>query len=150
MKEVYGNLWDYHVDGEWICITTNGVVRQDGRAVMGRGVAAQAKARFPALPSLLGKRLIRNGNHVQPFSSLKLFTFPVKHHWKGQADLNLIIRSSKELMAQLDSHRWTSRVVLPRPGCGNGQLDWEDVRDVIYPLLDDRVLVITQSFNRRP
>lgn len=148
MREAYGNLWEYHDRGQWVCITTNGVVRRGGNAVMGRGVALQARNRFPKLSSLLGKRLMRNGNHVEPFSSLRLFTFPVKHHWKSLADLNLIVRSCQELVKHLDSHRWTNSVVLPRPGCGNGGLDWQNVRDAIHEILDDRVLVITQSGNR--
>lgn len=35
-------------------------------------------------------------------------------------------------------------ILLPRPGCGNGSLNWErDVRPVLAPVLDDRFSVIT-------
>lgn len=144
MLETYGNLWEYHDRGEWICITTNGDVRKDGCAVMGRGVALQAKHRFPKLPYLLGKRITRLGNHVQRFETHRLFSFPVKHHWSDRADFNLIRRSCAELMSRL-KRSGPNRVVLPRPGCGNGQLDWNDVRDVIFERLDNRVLVITNG-----
>jgi hypothetical protein len=62
MREITGNLWDYHDDGWWIAITTNGFIRRDGTAVMGRGCAAQAAKRYPALPRRLGTRLQTDGN----------------------------------------------------------------------------------------
>ena len=34
-------------------------------------------------------------------------------------------------------------VVLPRPGCGNGRLDWFLVERTIAPWLDDRFVVVT-------
>lgn len=37
MKEAVGNLWDFHEQGKWIVITTNGSVNMAGYAVMGRG-----------------------------------------------------------------------------------------------------------------
>ena len=146
MISVYGNLWDYHDRGEWICITTNGAIRRDGCAVMGRGVALGAATRYPELPKILGALLAEYGNHVMRLSRHRMFTFPVKKHWGGRAQLYLIERSCKELMSLLGDTK--KKVVLPRPGCGNGGLDWYEVRDAIYELLDDRVLVIAQPFNQ--
>ncbi len=34
------------------------------------------------------------------------------------------------------------KVYLVRPGCGNGQLKWEDVKPLIAPILDDRFIVV--------
>lgn len=50
MKEVYGDIWEYHKQGYWIVITTNGFVKKNGCAVMGRGVAKQAVTKYPSLP----------------------------------------------------------------------------------------------------
>jgi hypothetical protein len=41
-----------------------------------------------------------------------------------------------------DKFRW-QHIVMPRPGCGNGGLDWADVEPVLSKLLDDRFTVIT-------
>jgi len=43
MKEVIGNIWNYYNKGNWIVITTNGTIKKNGEAVMGRGVALEAK-----------------------------------------------------------------------------------------------------------
>lgn len=142
MREITGNLWDYHDKGFWVCITTNGALTNDERAVMGRGTAEQAKHRFPDLPRKLGRRIVFFGNHVSKFAEERLFSFPVKHHWREKADLDLICRSCDELTVRLQ-RSGIEEVILPRPGCGNGGLDWYDVRDRIFERLDDRVLIIT-------
>lgn len=147
MRETYGNLWDFWEDGFWICVTTNGDVNRYSQAVMGRGVAKAAAVRFPELPIRLARRLKALGNHVHRFDRYRLFTFPVKHHWSEKADLGLIQRSCDELMGRLKRQNAVTikHLYLPRPGCGNGGLDWQDVRDAIYERLDDRVIAITNG-----
>jgi len=148
--EVHGDFWTYgpvHARG----ITTNGVRRASGRAVMGRGVARQALDRYPDIDLVLGHEL-RAGNHVYILKAGRaqastagqpiLFSFPVKHHWREPADLNLIIRSANELVQITNELEW-HRVLLPRPGCGNGGLDWQQVGPVLQQVLDDRFHVIT-------
>lgn len=148
MQELVGNLWDQ--DGV-LCITTNGDVRKDGALVMGRGVALQAAQRWPRLPFDIGAYIKRHGNVLHGRGLLdgddyrEIVCFPVKHHWREKADLTLIAESCRVLMLLADTYHW-DRIILPRPGCGNGQLDWEtEVKPVIAPLLDDRVFVITDS-----
>lgn len=139
MKEVTGNLWEYPAD--WRCITTNGVVGPNG-LVMGRGCAAEAAQRYPGLPAYAGRRVAENGNVVQSVAHHRLILFPVKHHWRDPAKLSLIAKSAIRL-AELTEDHDLGTVVLPRPGCGAGQLDWSDVRDLIAPILPDSVHVIT-------
>ncbi len=69
--------------------------------------------------------------------------------WMAQADMALIKRSARELRALADEHgmpnngiRWES-IVLPRPGCGAGELSWDEVRPVLNNILDDRFYAIT-------
>jgi len=148
--EVHGDFWTYgpvHARG----ITTNGVRKLNGAAVMGRGVARQALERYPGIDLVLGHEL-RWGNHVfvlkvgraqaSPAGQPILFNFPVKHHWREPADLNLITRSANELVRMAGELEW-HRVLLPRPGCGNGGLDWRQVGPVLDQVLDDRFHVIT-------
>lgn len=144
MLETSGNIWDFHSKGEWIVITTNGSVRRDGCCVMGRGVAREAATRFPSLPSALGACIKTNGPRVQFFSDLKLFAFPVKHHWSDTADMGLIELSSHQLVAEATTLD-LSRVYLVRPGCGNGHLQWKDVKPVISRILDSRFIVVNNE-----
>lgn len=143
MKLARGDLWRLSADAR--CITVNGAVRKDGSAIMGRGTAAQAAQRWPRLPGILGDLIAERGNHVadlwKPTGGPLIVSFPVKHHWKQRADLALIERSCGELM-DLADHLRLQTILLPRPGCGNGQLDWAQVGPAIAPLLDDRVTVV--------
>ena len=145
MKEVAGDIWDFHNQGHWIVITTNGSVRKDGCAVMGRGVAKQAAERFPSLPREVGKRIQQGGNRMWLVAGTGIFIFPVKHNWWEKADLNLIEESAKEL-ARISI---TEPVYMVRPGCGNGGLDWKDVRPILEKYLDDRFVVVEISEDKR-
>lgn len=145
MIERGGDLWDFHAIGAWVAITTNGIVRQDGTAVMGRGVAYEAAQRYPWLARSFGLRLRDGGNHVHAFWDIRLFTFPVKAHWRDRADLGLIEQSASELVdfvADLERFRGPQRVYLVRPGCGNGGLRWAEVQPRLAPILDDRFIVV--------
>lgn len=149
MKESIGNLWDYHEAGNWVVISTNGTVKNNGEAVMGRGCALEAKMKFPNLPSELGKALVNEGNHVFLFPQYKLITFPVKQNWWEWAEPKLIGRSCTELVYQVN---YLSRienkrpeVYCPRFGCGNGGLKWEDVSKLVGNLLADNFIILTQG-----
>lgn len=145
MQLVYGDFWQYEAD--FHVITTNGDVRKDGACVMGRGVAEQAKGRFPHLPYVLGGMLKENGNVVQDLGewgrlgerAYHLWAFPVKHHWRDQADLALIEQSVLALQAAA-LHSPASRhkrFVLVRPGVGNGQRHWAEVEPLVACLPDN-------------
>ena len=141
MKEVFGNVWTYQANV--VCIPTNGFIRRNGKGVMGAGVAKQGrdKYRYLGLETILGRELRTKGNHIiylMPW----LWTFPVKHKWSEPADLDLIKRSAEELRNAQDPNLI---YVLPRPGCGNGQLKWEDVKPIIEPILPDNIHVITYA-----
>jgi hypothetical protein len=144
IPEEFGDLWE--MDADWRCITTNGYIRSDGGLVMGRGCALQAKRLYPDLQQKLGARVKRDGNHVHAVKKHKLITFPVKHVWNEQADPALILRSMKELIwyhAEFD----LGRVLLPRPGCGNGGLSWEGkVKPLLHTLIDhwpDDIVIVS-------
>ena len=145
MKEVQGNIWDYHEQGYWIVITTNGTIRKDGACVMGRGVAKETAVKYPDLPKKLGKFLKDFTNTVYPFAEYRILTFPVKHNWWEKADINLIEESCQRLLDWITYHFSPAGLVpvyMVRPGCGNGQLNWEDVKPILEKYLDDRFVVV--------
>lgn len=138
MKEFKGNLFDYPNK----CITTNGMVDCRGLAIMGKGIALEARLRHPDLPKILGDLLKEKGNHVY-FLKVGYISFPTKNDWKNHSSLKLIEQSCKELI-KLVNDPWyqITEVALPRPGCGNGGLLWEDVKPILEEYLDDRFYII--------
>lgn len=148
MRELTGDLWQLALDlkADAVVITTNGFVKKDGTAVMGRGVAREAAERYPDLPKRLGKYLTAYGNKRFIFheDDIIVITFPVKHNWWERADPKLIEESALALWTSVEHvHTEIKCVVLPRPGCGNGGLDWADVRPILETWLkDDRFVVV--------
>ncbi len=147
MREIQGNIWDFHRKGNWVVITTNGFVKKNGECVMGRGIAQEAKALFPKLPRELGEQLSAEGNHLFMFTEYRLLTLPVKHNWWEQADIKLIETSLKELAEFPDLFPEYQPIFLVRPGCGNGKLRWEDVKPICEKYLDDRFVVVDNTIS---
>lgn len=141
MKEIKGNIWDYYDKGNWIVITTNGTVKKNGECVMGRGVAREAKLIHPGFPLELGKAIKEFGNCVFEFS-YRILTMPVKHHWYEKADLKLIEASCQQLVEHLIYESKLKELYMVRPGCGNGRLDWKDVKPILEKYLDDRFIIV--------
>lgn len=143
MKEVRANLWDYHPE-HLIAITTNGMVKNNGACVMGRGCAKEARDKYPGLDFALGKHIRAHGNTPCMFPNHNIVTFPVKHHWNQPADENLIRISAVRIKGAMDA-RGIKDIYIPRPGCGNGSLNWEaQVKPILEPIFnDDRFIIVT-------
>lgn len=153
MIEKVGNIW--HSGAEAICVPTNGIVKANGEAVMGAGMAKAAAEFYPPLPKYLGHCIQRFKNEVFFFPLVKpdgygfeilqispiIVTFPTKNHWKDPSKIELIEESAKQLAQMAFSgHLWKlKRIALPRVGCGKntGQLDWSVVKPVLETYLID-------------
>ncbi len=155
MLEIFGDLWE--VEADLRVVTTNPVVNGAGAAVMGRGCAREAKGKVPGIEYHFARRLQEHGNRVMLLATLpdgsRLASFPVKHHWRRPAVPELIRRSADQHVGLVDKFREShgiESVVLPRPGCGNGSLLWEDVRPLLAGVLDDRFSVVTFPVGDHP
>ncbi|MYS33868.1 O-acetyl-ADP-ribose deacetylase (regulator of RNase III) [Streptomyces sp. KhCrAH-43] len=137
IEETHGNLLDADVDALVNTVNTVGV--------MGKGVALQFKQAFPdnfksykaacdhkefALGDVLVHDSYRLG--VQRF----IINFPTKGHWRSRSRLQDIETGLKSLVAAIDDYQITS-IAIPALGCGNGGLNWEEVRSLIYESLGD-------------
>jgi len=147
MKEMVGNIWEQK-DADAICVTTNGIVKANGELVMGKGIALEAKQRCSYLSKRLGQLVTGLGNSVHPIGTEDciIFSFPTKHHYKDNSDIELIKKSAVELVEWINKMNFKV-IYLPRPGCGCGGLNWKDVKKVLEPMLDDRFIVITNENN---
>ena len=129
-----------------VCITTNGMVKKDGTCVMGRGVAKLFATVLSDLPKRLGELIKEFGNIPFHFPEYKIISFPVKHHWKEDSDVTLIKSSCHRLNDLLEKYKF-DYICLPRPGCGNGNLDWEtQVKPAIKDILiSDKIIIIDRK-----
>lgn len=132
-----------------ICCTTNCVVTRKGELVMGAGIAKVFARKYPFLPKEWGLEQSRIG-YLKPKlmvladnepGHLLLIAFPTKTNWKHQSKLWLIEKSTKELRHYFDENGISGKCLLPKPGCSNGGLNWEDVRPILERYLDDRFIV---------
>ena len=131
IKNATGNL--LQVDAEALVNTVN----CDG--FMGKGIALQFKQAWPenfdayakacrAKEVRPGKMFIwESGRMVNP---RYIINFPTKRHWREKARIEDIRCGLRALVT--DIRRLGIRsIVVPPLGCGNGGLDWQDVRPLI-------------------
>lgn len=143
MREIVGDLWQEHAGGAVVAITTNGMVNRVGRAVLLQGCARQARERFPDLLNTLGALLRQHGNHVFDLGH-QIVNFPVEEDPYQVPEMRLIDQSCRELVELADYKGW-QKIVVPRPGCGGGGLEWQDVKTVLQRHFDERFHIITNA-----
>jgi hypothetical protein len=158
-----------------LAFTTNGFVKKNGEAVMGRGIAKEVATHFPRIPRCLGDSIKYHGNHVQILRSggipTQFISFPVKpthrmcmpgkdeivEHMRDKFSIGDVVPGwacKAELGIILTSCRELmnlivdcslAKVVLNFPGIGAGELKYEDVKAILDHELDLRVTVVTKS-----
>lgn len=126
---------------------------------MGRGLALQAKQKFPGIDVVLGKRLRDRGNRVLTLhlqigpekigiypKEVAILSFPTKNDWRDPADLDLIVQSCRELHLMWEEsqlvRKQTKTVVLPRVGCGNGRRSWDEIKPILQKELPEDSFVV--------
>jgi hypothetical protein len=138
-----GNMWDVFFDTDVFMITTNPIRRKDGAVVMGRGIALEAKTRYPTLPFDFGKALDSlhpeiDDQHIGligKYEETPIYWFMVKDHWANKASLDIIKQSVFRLRYGFD---WEdARIDLNFPGIGNGGLSREEVLPLLTNLPDN-------------
>src|SRR5712692_3793228 len=106
--------------------------------IMGRGVALQFRKAFPENFRVYraaceqkevrpGKMLVYKTGVLQPRF---IINFPTKRHWKGKSRIEDIESGLVALRAEIVRLGIRS-IAVPPLGCGNGGLDWNDVRPLI-------------------
>lgn len=159
MLELRGkyDIFNLPQNGEAMCVTTNGIVKADGHAVMGAGIAKQANQYFH-LSERLGKYLTQYGNRAFNLgkynrntlnnpAQFTVFSLPTKHHWKDDSDITLICKSCEQLVELCNKFGITKCYLTP-PGCGCGNLNYQTtVRPWISMILDDRFIVVDNRTN---
>lgn len=107
--------------------------------VMGKGIALQFKNKWPDNFDLYqaarragevrpGKMFVFDaGAYAQPHY---IINFPTKDHWRGNSKMAFIEEGLRDLVAQVQKLGIKS-IAVPPLGCGNGGLNWADVKPLI-------------------
>lgn len=128
-----------------ILFTANRQCKANGSLVMGAGIAKEFRDRFPGLDKECGKKMPGPYcNLVQNFNlSYWLGFFCTKDHWKNPSTLEIIERSCIDLKGIMEAFP-EKYVLMTRPGCGLGGLNWEtEVKPLLLKYFNDtKYLVI--------
>lgn len=150
-----GNIFLLPEGPEAAVVTTNGIVKKDGTAVMGAGIAKYARDSFADVDKILGLLVSRSGNHSYFLGSyhdahrtsaglspsIFVMSMPTKNDWREDSDIDLIRRSAIELSCAATKNN-IQKVYMPAPGCTNGRLDYiSQVRPILQVVLDSRFTV---------
>jgi len=103
--------------------------------VMGKGIAKAFKDRYPAM--FLAYKRICDDNLLEPGklwlwqgADHSVLNFPTKVHWRHPSKIEWIELGLKKFVSSYEARGITS-ISFPRLGCGNGGLDWDDVRPLM-------------------
>ena len=125
--------------------------------IMGRGIALQFRKAFPdnfkAYEAVCKRHELQPGQMFvfetgQLTNPRYIINFPTKRHWKGKSQLTDIESGLKSLVVEVRRLGIRS-LAIPPLGCGQGGLDWAEVRPQIEQALaavpDVRVLLFSPT-----
>jgi len=110
--------------------------------VMGAGVALEFRLRYPEMfedyVSRCKSMSVKIGRPYlfRDYSSPYILNFPTKKHWKQPSKIEWIEDGLKYFVANYEKTNISS-IAFSQLGCGNGNLNWFDVRPVMEAYLDN-------------
>ena len=109
--------------------------------VMGKGIALEFKKRYPEMflqykeqcdkhKLVIGKLMLwYEPDHW-------LLQFPTKEHWRNPSKLEYIEKGLMAFVRKYADYNISS-IAFPKLGCGNGELDWNEVKPLMEKYLKD-------------
>ncbi len=113
--------------------------------IMGKGIALQFRNKWPgnfrAYAAACKAKQVRPGRmFVFDLGALAkpnfIVNFPTKDHWRGKSRIEFIRDGLQDLVAQVRRLKIRS-LAIPPLGCGNGGLDWVEVKSLIESAFAD-------------
>lgn len=103
--------------------------------VMGKGLALSFKQRYP---DMFNRYKIACEKHQLTIGKLMLFyeedhwllMFPTKENWRNPSKIEYIEKGLMKFVSTYADKNITS-IAFPRLGCGNGELDWNEVKPLM-------------------
>jgi O-acetyl-ADP-ribose deacetylase (regulator of RNase III) len=113
--------------------------------VMGKGIALQFKQKWPKnfkeYEAASKRKEIKPGTmFIYDLGEWEkpryIINFPTKVHWRGDSKLEYVENGLRDLVKQV-KRLGIKSISLPPLGCGNGGLDWNEVRELILGAFKD-------------
>ena len=129
----------FNIDAEAIINTVNTV------GVMGKGIALQFKEKYPENFKVyknacdnkeiyIGKVLTFETQQI--YNPKYIINFPTKEHWRNPSKMEYI-KSGLEDLKKFIIDKNIKSIAIPPLGAGNGKLEWNKVKKIIYNELKD-------------
>jgi O-acetyl-ADP-ribose deacetylase (regulator of RNase III) len=137
LTDEHGNLLEAPADALVNTVNTVGI--------MGKGLALQFKQAYPgnfqAYQSACRRGEVRLGMMFtyetgQLDRPRFIINFPTKAHWRSRSRLS-DIKAGLASLREVIRERHIDSIAVPPLGCGNGGLEWSDVRPLIIEALGD-------------
>ena len=133
MEVLIGNIFE---SGAQTIVNTVNCV-----GIMGKGIAAQFKARYPDMFEDYVARCERNELkpgvpylYKESMFSSQVVNFPTKSDWRAASRIEDIEKGLR-ILTQKYKEWGIKSIAVPPLGCGNGQLLWEAVGPLLYKYL---------------
>ena len=109
--------------------------------VMGKGIALSFKKKYPEMFTIYRKACDK---HQLVIGKLMLWygpdhwilNFPTKEHWRNPSKMEYIEKGLMAFQRKYADYNITS-IAFPKLGCGNGELDWEQVKPLMEKYLKE-------------
>lgn len=116
------------------------------KGIMGKGIALKFKKKYPNM--FKDYELKCNYNQVKlgvPYiykidEDKQILNFPTKNHWKNKSDIEDIQSGIKYIIDNKHELNITS-IALPALGCGEGGLNWNDVKELLLELKELNIYI---------
>ncbi len=108
---------------------------------MGKGIAYQFKMRFPEnnksyVKACKSGELVVGKMHSFTEEGITIINFPTKNKWRENSKLEYI-ENGMEALVELLPKLAVKKIAIPPLGCGNGGLDWTEVKKIVENKISD-------------
>ena len=109
--------------------------------VMGKGIALEFKKRYPSMfesyKIACEKKRLKTGRLMLFYEADHwVLNFPTKEHWRAPSKLEYI-EHGLDKFTDIYAECGITSIAFPKLGCGNGELDWNDVKPLMEKYLKD-------------
>lgn len=103
-RYINDSLMNHIKESRIIIFSSNGSLKKDGSNVMGKGIGNSIFSMMPTIAKALGNMIKEGGNECYSFKIMNFvfISFPTKHNYWEDEDIELIRKSANKLKTSID------------------------------------------------